>query len=184
MNGDRVGQVGVAQHRARIAELRDRDVGAPRPELRDVRVFPAGKGEAGRETARERPHGHVRAARCIHRDHPLVLVAGTAKVREVEELVARGAELRGVRAGAAPSADGWLRRGIESEVRRQAARRLSRDVGVARVVEGDAKGVVEAWAAEVGQVEDRRSGRIELEDETVEVAAGCRLDGAHRGQIG
>ena len=73
-----------------------------------------------------------------------------------------------------------LDRIFDGEIRRLG---LSRHIGIAQDVDGDAQCFVEAASAEVSGIDDSRPRGINLGDEGVELPAECLLPGVHGGKV-
>ena len=108
------------------------------------------------------------------------VAAAAAEVGRIDERRARRVELHdeGVAAAAGERGLDGVDRG---EVRRGGA---PRDVGVAGGIHRDAGGRVEGVAADVGRVDERVAGRVELRQEAFKKAAAERaLQGVGRGEV-
>jgi hypothetical protein len=147
----------------RIAE------GRPPGERRLNRVGPDA-GEGRRRCAAD----DVRSAARIDGDALFRVPRRAAEVGGVQDLRARGVELRDDRVEV-PRAAGIRRlRGARADARKVGARRRAGDVRVAGAVDGDPPELLPARAAEEGAERRGGAGRIDLRHEAVEPAARVR----------
>ena len=116
-----------------------------------------------REVGRGRASGEPRVARRIEDDAADEVVRRSADERRVDQRRTGRVELRHVAVAVVE------RRVVRTRCDRPVGRRgAAGDVGVAGTVDGHAAAAVEVTAAEVGRVDERRTGRVELRQGRVE----------------
>src|SRR5262249_51557169 len=119
-------------------------------------------------------------AAAVHADAPARLAAAVAaQVRRIRQRVARRRELADKRVLRA------AQRAVIGADRREVRRgRRAGDEGIAGGVDGDGRAVLGVGLAQVGRVSQGRGRGVDFTDERVLAAAGGRLVGALRGEVG
>src|SRR5712664_2224870 len=114
----------------------------------------------------------------VHCDGTASRTPTAPEIRRVDERGAGGVQLR--HESALRAAERGLKRVRCWEIGREG---VARYVGVAGAVHGDAIAIVEAAATEVGGVDERGTGGVELRHKDVSVgAAACGLERVHCGK--